>query len=84
RCVRFLCTIPPWRAAECRFSAELGYSEADVTRKNVNLVTGENLAPEYLKLNQNGTLPTLESDGKVYTSTTEGSPHQGQGRLRLH
>ncbi|KAJ7130072.1 hypothetical protein C8R43DRAFT_670276 [Mycena crocata] len=37
----------------------------------VNLVEGENFAPEFLKLNPNATLPTLESDGKVYTSTAE-------------
>ncbi|KAJ6528796.1 hypothetical protein DFH09DRAFT_1327614 [Mycena vulgaris] len=50
----------------------LGYKEGDIATKAVNLVQGENFAPSFLKLNPDGTVPTLESDdGKVYTSTRE-------------
>ncbi|KAJ6574818.1 hypothetical protein B0H19DRAFT_1254469 [Mycena capillaripes] len=60
-----------WAAAPELALAELGYKEGDVTVKSVNLVEGENFAPSFLKLNPNGTLPTLEADGKVYTSTAD-------------
>ncbi|KAJ6496834.1 hypothetical protein DFH09DRAFT_1337040 [Mycena vulgaris] len=53
-------------------SAQLGYKEADVATKAVNLVQGENFAPSFLKLNPNGTVPTLKSDdGEIYTSTRQ-------------
>ncbi|KAJ7666404.1 hypothetical protein B0H17DRAFT_950902 [Mycena rosella] len=59
-----------WAAAAELAVAELGYTDADIETKSVNLVQGENFAPAFLKLNPLGTLPTLEADGKVYTSTT--------------
>ncbi|KAJ7139837.1 hypothetical protein C8R44DRAFT_606389 [Mycena epipterygia] len=60
-----------WAAAAELAVADLGYSESDVTLKSVNLVLGENFAPSFLKINDKGTLPTLEADGKVYTTTAE-------------
>ncbi|KAJ7786013.1 hypothetical protein B0H16DRAFT_14451 [Mycena metata] len=59
-----------WAAAAELATAEL-YPEGAIESKSVNLVEGENFAPEFLKLNPNGTLPTLEADGKVYTSTAD-------------
>ncbi|KAJ6499833.1 hypothetical protein DFH09DRAFT_945131, partial [Mycena vulgaris] len=53
-------------------SAQLGYKEADVATKAVNLVQGENFTPSFLKLNPNGTVPTLKSDdSEIYTSTRQ-------------
>ncbi|KAJ7275326.1 hypothetical protein B0H12DRAFT_252818 [Mycena haematopus] len=60
-----------WAAAAELAVAELGYKEGDVTFKVVNLIEGENFAPWFLKINPNGTLPTLESDGQVYKTTAE-------------
>ncbi|KAF7339892.1 GST N-terminal domain-containing protein [Mycena venus] len=60
-----------WAAVAELAVAELGYKEDDVTFKTVNLVEGENFAPSFLKINPNGTLPTLESNGQVYKSTAE-------------
>ncbi|KAJ6604356.1 hypothetical protein DFH09DRAFT_1242370 [Mycena vulgaris] len=58
-----------WSAVPELAIAELGYKEGDVTLKVVNLLKGENFAPSFLKINPQGTIPTLESDGQVYTST---------------
>ncbi|KAK7064468.1 GST N-terminal domain-containing protein [Favolaschia claudopus] len=60
-----------WAAVAELAVAELGYKEGDVTFKTVNLMEGENFAASFLKINPNGTLPTLESDGKSHTSTAE-------------
>ncbi|KAF8213369.1 hypothetical protein K438DRAFT_1089445 [Mycena galopus ATCC 62051] len=60
-----------WAHAAELAVAELGYKEGDITVKIVNLIEGENFAPWFLKLNPNGTLPTLESDGQVYKTTAE-------------
>ncbi|KDN38940.1 hypothetical protein K437DRAFT_239804 [Tilletiaria anomala UBC 951] len=38
---------------------EKGYSPSDLDIKQVNLLKGENFAPSYLRLNPNGTVPTL-------------------------
>ncbi|KAJ7042531.1 hypothetical protein C8F04DRAFT_1208019 [Mycena alexandri] len=59
-----------WAAAAELATAEL-YPEGTIETKSVNLVEGENFDPAFLKLNPNGTLPTLEADGKVYTSTAD-------------
>ncbi|TDL28688.1 hypothetical protein BD410DRAFT_834737 [Rickenella mellea] len=50
--------------------AELGYGDK-VEKRVVNLINGENFAPEFLKINPNATLPTLTAGGKVYTNTTD-------------
>ncbi|KIJ68253.1 hypothetical protein HYDPIDRAFT_124532 [Hydnomerulius pinastri MD-312] len=50
---------------------ELGYAPDDIERKVVNLAQGENFSPAFLRINPKGTLPTLEADGKAYTSTAE-------------
>ncbi|KAJ7293293.1 hypothetical protein C8J57DRAFT_1490726 [Mycena rebaudengoi] len=60
-----------WAAVPELAVIELGYTDADVTQKVVNLYKGENFAPSFLKLNPKGTLPTLEANGTVYTSTAE-------------
>ncbi|KAJ7900079.1 hypothetical protein B0H14DRAFT_2429444 [Mycena olivaceomarginata] len=60
-----------WAAAAELAVAELGYKEGDVTFKAINLVEGENFTPSFLAINPAGTLPTLEADGQVYTSTAE-------------
>ncbi|KAJ7630660.1 hypothetical protein FB45DRAFT_748030 [Roridomyces roridus] len=60
-----------WAAAAELAVAELGYKEGDITVKGVNLLAGENFAVSFLKLNPNGTLPTLESNGEVYTTTKD-------------
>jgi glutathione S-transferase len=38
---------------------EKGYADEDVELKVVNLLSGENYSPSYLRLNPNGTVPTL-------------------------
>ncbi|KAL0058172.1 hypothetical protein AAF712_015164 [Marasmius tenuissimus] len=43
----------------------------EIELKVVDLIKGENFDPEFIKLNPNATLPTLEVDGQVYTSTFE-------------
>ncbi|KAJ7720974.1 hypothetical protein DFH07DRAFT_858227 [Mycena maculata] len=61
-----------WSAAPELAIVELGYQDGlDVTTKVINLFDGENCSPSFLELNPNGTLPTLESDGRVYTNTTD-------------
>ncbi|KAJ7511294.1 hypothetical protein B0H11DRAFT_2386990 [Mycena galericulata] len=61
-----------WSAAAELAVAELGYQEGvDITTKIVNLFDGENFTSAFLKLNPEGTLPTLEADGKIYTNTTD-------------
>ncbi|KAJ6519540.1 hypothetical protein C8R45DRAFT_25474 [Mycena sanguinolenta] len=60
-----------WAAAPELAVAELGYKDGEIISKTINLVEGENFAPSFLKLNPAGTLPTLESDGQVYTSTAD-------------
>ncbi|KAJ6508855.1 hypothetical protein C8R45DRAFT_969051 [Mycena sanguinolenta] len=58
-----------WTAVTELAVAELGYEDGDITTKAVNVVEGENFAPWFVKLNPAATVPVLESDGKVYTST---------------
>ncbi|KAJ6592587.1 hypothetical protein B0H19DRAFT_918542 [Mycena capillaripes] len=61
-----------WAAVAELAALELGYVEGTtITTKTVNLVEGENFAPSFIALNPNATLPTLESDGKVYTNTED-------------
>ncbi|KAJ7169595.1 hypothetical protein C8R46DRAFT_1349621 [Mycena filopes] len=59
-----------WAAAAELATAEL-YNEGDVEAKSINLFDGDNFDPAFLKVNPNGTLPTLEADGKVYTTTAD-------------
>ncbi|KAJ4001283.1 hypothetical protein F5050DRAFT_40454 [Lentinula boryana] len=59
-----------WSAAAELAAAEL-FSEGDIEYKTVNLMEGENFAPSFIKKNPNATLPTLEAEGQVYTSTLE-------------
>ncbi|KAF7339896.1 GST N-terminal domain-containing protein [Mycena venus] len=67
----YVFTRSVWASVAELAVAELGYKEGEVTFKSINLVESENLAPSFLKINPNGTLPTLESDGQVYKSTAE-------------
>ncbi|KAJ7494853.1 hypothetical protein B0H11DRAFT_2003594 [Mycena galericulata] len=60
-----------WVAVAKLAIAELGYKSGDIAFKSVNLFQGENYNPSFLKLNPNGTLPTLEADGEFYTSTKD-------------
>ncbi|EEB95385.1 hypothetical protein MPER_05655 [Moniliophthora perniciosa FA553] len=59
-----------WAAAPELAVAEL-YPDGAIDTKVVNLVQGENFSPSFIKLNPNATLPTLEADGKAYTSTKD-------------
>ncbi|KAF7346262.1 GST N-terminal domain-containing protein [Mycena sanguinolenta] len=62
-----------WSAVTELAVAELGYKDGDVTFKVVKVVEGENFAPclceSRVEQNPAATIPVLESDGKVYTST---------------
>ncbi|KAH7924867.1 hypothetical protein BV22DRAFT_1065965 [Leucogyrophana mollusca] len=60
-----------WAAAPELALIELGYTDDKIIKKVVNLVEGENFAPSFLNINPKGTLPTLEADGRAYTSTAE-------------
>ncbi|KAJ4486353.1 hypothetical protein J3R30DRAFT_3655536 [Lentinula aciculospora] len=59
-----------WSAALSICSAEL-FSEGGVEYQTINLMKGENFAPSFIRKNPNATLPTLEAEGQVYTSTAE-------------
>jgi glutathione S-transferase len=51
---------------------DLEYPPDSYEFKQIDLVNGHNFKPEFLKINPNATLPTLEgADGNVYKSTTE-------------
>uniref|UniRef100_A0A182SAX6 glutathione transferase n=1 Tax=Anopheles maculatus TaxID=74869 RepID=A0A182SAX6_9DIPT len=52
---------PPCRAVELTANA-LGL---ELERKTVNLLAGENLKPEFLKLNPKHTVPVLDDDGTI-------------------
>jgi len=60
-----------WAAAPEIAIVELGYPAEAIQKKIVNVAEGANFAPEFLKINPNGTLPSLVADGKAYTSTDE-------------
>ncbi|KAF7436997.1 hypothetical protein PC9H_003831 [Pleurotus ostreatus] len=60
-----------WAAVPELALRELGYSSDTISKQTVNLVLGENFKPDFIKINPNATLPTLEADGKAYTSTTD-------------
>ncbi|KAI0762916.1 hypothetical protein C8Q74DRAFT_188390 [Fomes fomentarius] len=60
-----------WAAAAELAINELGYTDETIETKVINLAEGANFAPEFLKINPHGTLPTLTADGKVYTSTKD-------------
>ncbi|KAF7306659.1 GST N-terminal domain-containing protein [Mycena indigotica] len=60
-----------WAAAAELAIAELGYTEPNLIVKTVNLIEGENFSPDFIKKNPNATLPTLEEDGKFYTTTAD-------------
>ncbi|KAK7015877.1 hypothetical protein VNI00_019019 [Paramarasmius palmivorus] len=59
-----------WAAAPELAVAEL-YPEGSIDTKVINLLQGENFNPTFIKLNPNATLPTLEANGKAYTSTKD-------------
>ncbi|KAI0936260.1 hypothetical protein AcV5_004443 [Taiwanofungus camphoratus] len=69
--VLYVFGLSVWAAASELAVEELGYPEGAVQKKVVNLVDGANFIPDFLKINPKATLPTLEADGKVYTSTEE-------------
>ncbi|KAG1757387.1 hypothetical protein EDB19DRAFT_1657205 [Suillus lakei] len=60
-----------WAAVPELALIELGYTQDDIQKKVVNLAEGENFAPAFLKINPQGTLPTLEAEGEAYTSTAD-------------
>ena len=37
---------------------------------HLNLLAGDQLKPDYLKLNPNGVVPTLDHDGQIVTDST--------------
>jgi glutathione S-transferase len=40
--------------------------------EKVNILTGENLSPQYLKINPHGTVPTLKlEDGTIIADSTD-------------
>ncbi|KIK71206.1 hypothetical protein GYMLUDRAFT_52331 [Collybiopsis luxurians FD-317 M1] len=51
-------------------SAEL-FPEGTIEYKTVNLLEGENFAPSFISKNPNATLPTLEAEGQIFTSTAD-------------
>ncbi|KAL0572477.1 hypothetical protein V5O48_009484 [Marasmius crinis-equi] len=72
-------TLYTFAASVWAAAAELAVAEllpaGIVDVKVVNLLEGENFDPKFIKLNPNGTLPTLEADGKTYTSTKDVIQH---------
>ncbi|KAL0950958.1 hypothetical protein HGRIS_007709 [Hohenbuehelia grisea] len=60
-----------WAAVPELAIHELEYPPDAIEKKVVNLVAGENFNPWFLHINPNGTLPTLEADGRAYTNTTD-------------
>lgn len=49
---------------------EADFDESNVEWVSINLAQGANFEPSYLKVNKNGTVPTLEIDGKTFTDST--------------
>ncbi|KAI0032136.1 hypothetical protein K488DRAFT_86169 [Vararia minispora EC-137] len=58
-----------WSAAADLARIELGLIDK-VDAKGVNVLEGENLSPEFLKINPGATVPVLVSDGVLYDDTT--------------
>lgn len=56
----------------CSAKVRLGLAEKGLTWKShhVNLPTGEQFAPDYLKINRNGVVPTLIDDGHIITESS--------------
>ena len=48
-----------WATAPRIALIEKGYTPTDVEIKTVDLLKAENYAPQYLRINPNGTIPTL-------------------------
>ncbi|KAF8524230.1 hypothetical protein JB92DRAFT_2827121 [Gautieria morchelliformis] len=59
-----------WATAPQLALHELGYG-SEIVEEPINLEEGANFHPNFLKLNPNGTLPTLATSKKIYTSTAE-------------
>ncbi|KAJ7627471.1 hypothetical protein FB45DRAFT_1060142, partial [Roridomyces roridus] len=60
-----------WSAAAEIARWDLGYPEDEISLEIVDLFKGENFDPAFLKLNPNGTLPTLVAPGRVYTNSAD-------------
>ncbi|KAH7344952.1 hypothetical protein B0J17DRAFT_763684 [Rhizoctonia solani] len=58
-----------WASAPSLALLELKYPPGTVEEKVVNLLEGENFTPEFIKINNNATLPTLVTADKTYTDT---------------
>ncbi|CAE6435090.1 unnamed protein product [Rhizoctonia solani] len=58
-----------WASAPSLALLELKYPPGAVEEKVVNLLEGENFTPEFIKINNNATLPTLVTADKTYTDT---------------
>ncbi|KAI0757069.1 hypothetical protein C8Q80DRAFT_1215807 [Daedaleopsis nitida] len=67
-----------WAGAGELAIAELGYTDATVDVRVINLVEGANFEPEFLKTNPHETLPTLVADEKAYTSTKDVISYLGE------
>ncbi|KAJ7580234.1 hypothetical protein C8J56DRAFT_1104214 [Mycena floridula] len=65
---------------------ETGYTDEEVEFKRVNLVDGENFNPDFLALNLEGTVPTLQAkDGSLYTNTKAAVAElMKHGRIQLN
>lgn len=50
--------------------SEAGFKEGDIDWISINLAEGANFNPEYLRVNPEGTIPSLVSDGKTFTDST--------------
>lgn len=52
-------SVSVWGAVPQLAFIEKGYDDSDYELRFVDLMEGENFAPSYLRINQNGTVPTL-------------------------
>jgi len=60
-----------WAAVPELAILELGYAPGAIEKKVVDLGQGENFAPAFLKVNPNGTLPTIAVGDETHVSTAE-------------
>ncbi|KAJ7745190.1 hypothetical protein DFH07DRAFT_942883 [Mycena maculata] len=60
-----------WSAAAELAVIELGFVDGQIKLSRLDLIHGKNYDPAFLKLNPNGTIPTLEAGDQVYTSTAD-------------
>ncbi|KAF8741697.1 Glutathione S-transferase, N-terminal domain, partial [Rhizoctonia solani] len=68
--VLYVFSASVWASAPSLALLELKYPPGAVEEKAINLLEGENFTPEFIKINNNATLPTLATTDKIYTDTT--------------